>query len=376
MRIGSCSLLITCVVLCGCGHEQNDGTAGPARNNDANSTAAIPVAHAEPADLVDLRLRVEKGDRFPLIKTVEQQLTQQTTTAQASAVTRLQLSLMLEVEQATPEEVLFAVRYTRVHYAHNVNGKHTVYDSAAPTGFIPSDAVPYAGLVGHGYSVRIGADHKVIELIGHDRFLQDCLAQVPVARRQSLTNEIAVRFGDEGVAGFIPDTFGVLPFDESAKPELASRVQDGDSWTIERQLMQPIPVHLKSTCRVVRVTPATAEIDIAGRVIPGQTYSSQASGTKSSVRILGGTSSGICVVDRPTGLPVDVQRLEMLNVQVVAPDGTQVSQVKRISTTVRLFPTERGRVVQQLSRETEIVPVSAQSQTDDTGAITIPTSAP
>lgn len=373
MRIRSCSLLITCVVLFGCGREQHDETVDRAPGNNGTSTPAIPVAHAEPADLVDLRLRVEKGDRFPLIKTIEQQLTQQTAAAQASAVTRLQLSLMLEVEQATSEDVLFAVRYTRVHYAHNVNGKHTVYDSAAPTGSTPWDAVPYAGLVGHGYSVRIGADHKVIELIGHDQFLQDCLAQVPIDRRQSLTNEIAVRFGDEGVAGFIPDTFGVLPFDGKAKPDLASRVQEGDSWKIERQLMQPIPVHLKSTCRVVRVTPTTAEIDIAGRVIPGQTYSSQASGVNSSVRILGGTSTGICVVDRPTGLPIDVQRLEMLNVQVVAPDGTQVSQVKRISTTVRLFPTERGRVV-RLSNDTGIMPASAQSTTEDSGAITIPTS--
>ena len=97
------------------------------------------------------------------------------------------------------------------------------------------------------------------------------MADVPVDRRPMLINETAVRFGNEGVAVFVPDTVGLLPFDKEVKPELACHVQEGDSSNYDRRLMQPIPVHLKATCRVIRVTPSSMEIDIARRIIPGQT---------------------------------------------------------------------------------------------------------
>jgi len=366
-----CLLLFVAIV--GCQRAEDQSTSSTAANNPQKKHSAIPVAQAEPADLVDLRLRVQVGERFPLIKTVEQQVTQKSSSASANAITRLQLSLILLVEEVTDDSVVFNVRYTRVHYAHNVDGRHSVYDSSAPTGSIPHDAVPYAGLVNNGYSVRVGRSNKIQELIGHDLFLQRCVAEVPYDRRQTLMNEIAVRFGDEGVAGFIPDTLGLLPFDPNAKPELASRVQEGDSWNYERKLMQPIPVHLKSMCRVIRVTPATTEIDIAGRITPGQTYSSLESSVGHSVRILGGITSGTCIVDRASGLPIDVNRQEILNLEVLSAQGTKISQEKRISTTVRLFPIERGPIVRTPMADSAIVPVSATKPTAGVKVHAIPT---
>ena len=44
----------------------------------------------------------------------------------------------------------------------------------SPAGIISYDAVPYARLVGNSYSVRVGPDHKVGKLIGHDDFLRHC----------------------------------------------------------------------------------------------------------------------------------------------------------------------------------------------------------
>ena len=373
MKIQYCSLMVAIVVMAGCQRTNAPATTSESGDNNADDQRAIPVAHAEPADLVDLRLKVQAGDRFPLIKTVEQSVSQQSSTDTASAVTRLQLSLVLTVEEVIEDSIVFNVRYSRIHYAHNVDGHQSVYDSSSPTETIPVDAVPYAGLPGNDYSLRIGPDHRVQELIGHDEFLERCMAGVPVARRATLMNEIAVRFGDDGVAGFVPDTIGLLPFDRKATSELACRVQEGDSWNYERQLMQPIPVNLKSTCRVIRVTPDSTEIDIAGRVTPGTTYSDDASSGGAAVRILGGTTSGTCIVDRRTGLPMDVERRELLNVQVIAPDGTKISQEKRIATTVRLFPEERGTVVGTPRRDSQIIPVSAEGPNKDPRARTIPT---
>ena len=73
--------------------------------------------------------------------------------------------------------------------------------------------------------MRIGRSNNIEALIGYDLFLQRCVTGVSHDRRQTFMNEVAVRCGDEGVAGFIPDTIGLLPFDPGAKPEPASRVQ-------------------------------------------------------------------------------------------------------------------------------------------------------
>lgn len=362
------------VTISGCQRSDDKSTADAADPGEARSNvSAIPIAHAEPADLVDLRLRVEPGDRFPLIKTVRQSILQQSNSGEATADTELELHLVLKVESADEQSVVFHVQYSRVRFIQDGQGRRAVYDSAQPPARIPFAAVPYAGLVGNGYSVRVGRDNQIKELIGHDDFMERCIAGIPSERRQNLMNEIAVRFGDEGVAGFIPDTIGLLPFDADAKAEIASRVQEGDSWKYERNLMQPIPVHLKSTCRVVRVSQNQAEIDIAGRVTTGRTYATPQQTDAGAVNIRGGSTMGVCIVDRRTGLPIDVQRTELLQVEVSAPDGTEVRQDKRIETSVRLFPTERGPIVRSTASPTTVQPASARGISRTNTADSIPT---
>ena len=120
---------------------------------------------------------------------------------------------------------------------------------------------------------------------------------------------------------------------------------------------------------MVRVTPVTTEIDIAGRITPDQTYSS----VGHSVRIVGGITSGTCIVDRASGLPIYVNRQEILNVEVLASKDTKISQEKRISTIVQLFPTERRAVVRRPNAESAVIPVLANQPTANSDVHTIPT---
>ena len=201
------------------------------------------------------------------------------------------------------------------------------------------DAVPYAGLPGNGYSLIVGPDHRVRKIIGYDEFPERFMFDVPCDRRETLMNEVAVRFGDEAVVEFILDTVGLLPFDKGAGPELACCVQEWDSWKYERRLMQPVPVSLKSTCHLIRVTPTSSEIEIEGRISSGQTYITKHVKSAGSVRINGGSTSGTCVVDRRTGVPKEVHCQEVLNIEIDTPGGILVSQEKQLTSTIRLFPT-------------------------------------
>ena len=132
-----CLLLI--IAIAGCQRAENQSVSSMTADNPSERISAIPVAQAKPADLVDLRLRVQTGERFPLIKTVEQQVTQtSSSSASANAITRLQLSLILLVEDVTDDSVVFNVRYTRVHYAHNVDGHRNIYDSTTSSSSLRS----------------------------------------------------------------------------------------------------------------------------------------------------------------------------------------------------------------------------------------------
>jgi hypothetical protein len=117
--------------------------------------------------------------------------------------------------------------------------------------------------------------------------------------------------------------------------DAASMVMPGDVWTRERRLMQPVPVYLTSTYRLTDINAATAEIEITGRIASGEAVNSEGAGR---VRISGGRSLGQCIVDRVSGLPVDVRLNRVMTIQIQTEEGLEVTQEKEILTTIRAFP--------------------------------------
>lgn len=288
-----------------------------------------------------LELRLREGDRFPLIKTIEQSLRQKSETDQAFAITRLELTLTITVQQVAADAILMGVVYSRVNYQHDVAGQQLSFDSSNHRGAIPWDALPYAGMVGNGFSFWLGRDNSIREMVGYREFLERCVANVPLDRRETLLSEISNRFGDDGVANFVDDSIGMLPYDNTVDAESATRVMLGDMWTRERRLMQPVPVHLTTTYRLTSMNNTTAEIDITGRVATGEAATPDQAGR---LRISGGHSLGRCVVDRATGLPLEMNLTRMITMKVTTSDLHEVTQEKQIITTIRAFPEARGPV--------------------------------
>ena len=286
-----------------------------------------------------LELALREGDRFPLIKTVEQTLVQKSETHPALARTKLDLSIAITVHEVRADAALLGVQYSRVVYEHDLAGRRLKFDSASHSGAIPWDAVPYAGMVNNGFAFWIGRDNQIRGLVGYKEFLERCVAEVPLERRQTLLSELSQRFGDDGVANFVDDSIGLLPYDASVDEDAASRVLPGDVWTRERRLMQPVPVYLKSTYTLTDIDADTARIEITGRIASGEAINAAGD---SRVRISDGRTLGHCVVDRSTGLPLDVQIDRHLVLHVQTDDGYEVIQEKDIRTTIRGFPQTSG----------------------------------
>lgn len=197
-------------------------------------------------------------------------------------------------------------------------------------------------MVNNGFSFWLERNNSIRELIGYQDFLERCVANVPLARRETLLSEISNRFGDDGVANFVDDSIGLLPYDDTVDEAAATRVMPGDQWTRERRLMQPVPIHLTSVYRLISLDDVAAQIEITGRVAGGE---AAAAADPSRLRIIGGQSIGQCLVDRATGLPLQMNLSRFIKMQLTTSDNQQVIQEKHIETTIRSFPEMRGVTV-------------------------------
>ncbi len=337
--------------------------------DETDPDTRLASAPADPKG-VQLELHLRKGDRFPLIKTVEQSLIQKSDTAPATARTRLELTLAISVEEEREDAIRLHVNYGRVVYEHDINGQRLSFDSQTHQGSVPWDAIPYSGMVGNGFSFWLGRDNRIRELVGYQDFLQKCVENVPLDRRQTLLAELSHRFGDDGVANFVDDSIGLLPYDTTVDKEAATRVMAGDVWTRERRLMQPVPVYLTTTYRLTEINDETADIDITGRVASGEAVQESGPGR---VRVSGGRSMGNCIVDRATGLPLEMRLTRNMTIHVTTEDNQEVVQEKEILTTIRAFPEVRGPVVENPARRTNIAPASGTLDSTSGSATRIPT---
>jgi hypothetical protein len=402
----ACLTLLSVFVLSGCGNSESGDTAanssdtelleellGPSvdpaeesqqrpsgsanRTSEAAGSSRIAAVSRSPGYEVSrrnspkgdrLELKLRAGDRFPLIKTIEQKLEQQSEIAPARALTKLQMTMVISVEDVTETGVLLNVMYRRINYSHDVNGQQVVFDSDRHQGDIPWDAIPYAGMIDNGFSFWLGRDNRIQKLVGYQEFLERCVARVPMERRETLLGEISNRFGDDGVANFVDDSIALLPYDATVDADSATRVLPGDVWTRERRLMQPVPVHLKSTYRLISMDDQRAEIEISGRISSGDTRASDGAGR---LRVTGGQSLGHCTVDCATGLPIEVDLTRYITMRITTADQQEVTQQKTILTSIRSFPEMKASVTSR-KQPPAIRQVQAQSNLDDGGAVPIP----
>lgn len=334
-------LLLAALCLTGCGYFQSSQETAEDDFPDLDTELAETVPATEIAEETGekLELKLHVGDRFPLVKTVEQRLVQALPQGPVTSTSRLEMLLAISVEEDRDSRKRLGVRYHQVRYAEDVAGRRIEFDSRSPSGPVPPEAMAYAGLVGNGFSFWIGPENQLIELVGFNDFLQRCVQSVPPEQRQTVLTQLAATSGEDGIANFVDDTIGLLPYgEEGQKP-----MHVGSSWELKpRQVVRPIPMVVTTQCILKDLSDHTAEISLLGNIAASTTYGpsgQEQHGLKLSVR--GGRSLGTCLVDRQSGLPTDSKVERYLEMDVELADGTRFSQTKETLTTIRAFP-EQG----------------------------------
>jgi len=204
------------------------------------------------------------------------------------------------------------------------------YDSDAPQRPVPLSALGYHGLKDNGFEFWLSADNQIIEIVAFDQFLDRCMREVPPGRQQQVRAAMAATSGSDGIANFVDDSIGLLP---------ATAVREGETWSRDRQVLQPVPMHLRNRYVLRRITDEIAEIDITGTVSPSVNFGPATPANRDlNIVVRGGNSVGTCLLDRRTGLPMQSRVEQSLDMTVRLPDGSEFDQYKSTMTTIKYFP--------------------------------------
>ena len=293
---------------------------------------------SENAGPTKLTLNLNEGDRFPLIKTVQQEVSQTSLQGVSKSTSEVELYFAITVEEIRDDQKRLGVTYSRVKYSHNLEGETVRYDSNKPTGSIPQAALPYHGMVNNGFSFWIGPDNQIIDIVNFNDFLQNCLRDVPHDQRDNLMQTLLASSSQDGIANFVDDSIALLPYDATS-PDKGSTVSVGDHWQRERTVPQPLPMKVSHTYTLKSVNDSVAEIDVIGTISPTAATTADASGQQAvQVAVRDGNMYGTCKIDVATGLPIQSQIDQYINMNVTMKGGISFDQRKRTLTTVRAFP--------------------------------------
>lgn len=331
-RFGMCIVLLgACAGWLGCsGSENEEDLLLPdflSESSESDGGTGIPTAGA--ASSVMLELKLQPGDRFPLRKVVEQQLFQPSLTGeQIVHDTRLELQMVISIESTEPSRTLLGVRYDRVKFNSNIGGESIEYDSANTLAQVPAAAAPYQRMIGNGFSFWIGADNQIIETVGFEEFCNRCIAS-----QQELLN-IEAYVGEKGVADFVDNSIGLLPYGIARRP--------GESWQRPRHISRPVPMQMNTTYTLSELNDSTAVIDIQGEYLPSTTFSDSASPEGVRVVVQSGSARGSCSIFRDSGLPKESTVVEQIQMVVQQSGAIEFPQQLVRRTTIESYPQITG----------------------------------
>lgn len=332
---------------CGSQEAQSDikdgvlGLADPLTSRVADPKAAPPV---------DLSLKLTRGMRIPIKKTVQQELSQSSIKGVKKSTSQLELMMAITVDDIRGQEKRFAVQYSRVKYAQNFDQQSVTFDSSDPHSPVPPAAIPYQGMVNNGFAFWVGQDNQIKQIEGYEAFLNRCLAGVPEEQRDAMITKIAASSQHDGLANFIDDTIGLLPYDETADRN-GTLVNVGYTWKRRRYLNQPLPITVEQTYTIKEISDKIVLLDMTGAVLPTTSFS-KGTYDDMNVQIRGGHSYGQCTIDLATGLPTHSQVDQYIDMLVGLEGGITFEQRKHILTTVTTYPPQADQAIQPAAFET------------------------
>ena len=332
VRLAAALGLLVLFTLAGCGLGGNEEPEEPEIPAWVSGTS--DKAHEGPSQLA---LHLRAGDRFPLRKTIEKEVIQETPGSDPQVHRlRIELTLGMTVDEVRDGKTRFRVKYDRVRYVHHMPEEVLEYDSSSPPANLPLSIRAWHAMVGDGFAFWVGRDNQIAGVEGFEEFLQRCLANVPPDRRDEVLMSIESSSGENGVADFVDNAIGLLPYGEIKQP--------GQSWERSRHIGRPVPMIVDNTYTLKELNDKRAVVQIDGKITPSTTLMNTEHEDIQKVRmtVRNGSTWGECTLFRDTGLPERSRVEHQILMTVHMTGGREFDQRVRGATTIEAFPTQVG----------------------------------
>lgn len=300
------------------------------RQDDIDDESDIDDLEDAPPKSFEQDGKMKSGDRFPLSKTIEHRLTQTDSEGTRVSTSRTEIELTLIVDRILSDgRKQMSVKYERVQFEQQSGGKRVFYSSDRQADAVPPEAFLYSGLAGNGFTFWIDPTNRVGDVTGYAEFLQRCLRNVPAQFRENVQRQLEASKVEAGVATFVDDSIGMLPYRFDPKHTNVA-IPQGTGWDLEpRYCESPIPIVTHAQCVLKELTSNSADIRLTGQISgPDEPVPVRHAEGDFTVSVKGGRCNGTCRIDRRTGLPTLSQIQRDIDLIIEFPDGQRVEQNK------------------------------------------------
>jgi len=298
----------------------------------------IPATSRAANDTVDLKLRLEKGQEYKLVITIEQSIVQWIMESEMEMDQTIVLGETFKVTDVD-EDGTYTIEVTIGPVAMKMESKmgSFEFDSEDPPDEIPVMAKGIAALVDQAFTLKMTPQGKVVEVSGFEdvfESMMDALEDLEGPMKDQMIDDMKRQFGDDALKEMMENVTAIYP----SKP-----VSVGDSWEQEVVMARTFPLIAKTTYTLAERKDGIASLKIDGTFEPNPDGEPMKMGPMTMKMALKGTQEGTFQIDEATGWFVEGEMTQEMEGEVTvsgAPGaGGEMSIPMRIKGTTT-FKTE------------------------------------
>ncbi len=244
------------------------------------------AAQCTPAEPVELRVNLKKGDKYVQTMTTEQKVVQSLPQmgpgvpagkqTQTSTVT---ITYTIECTDVDEEGTTIKLTYDRIQVEKEQStamdgsksespGRKTVYDSQKDENPTDPETIAYSVMIGNGFSVKLSPRAEVLDMLGVEEFLNRVYSGLKIpdtAEGREVKKMLHEQFGANTMKHMLSRSY--LPYPEG-------KVAEGDSWKDTMDLGGAgFPLKVENTYTVDDLDSSEAVLMTEGKItsIEGQT---------------------------------------------------------------------------------------------------------
>ncbi|MCB1138970.1 MAG: hypothetical protein KDK23_09455 [Leptospiraceae bacterium] len=263
--------------------------------------ALLFIISCGPSEPVQLRVNLQKGDKYVQTVVTDQSIKQQIMgMAEAQEQkTKTSITYTVECTEVDDSGTTIKVTYDRIQVEKDGSSGKSSYDSEKDKEPTNPDALAYAKMIDHGFSVKLSPRSEVVDMIGIEEFLERVYSSLELPDDETgrqIRQMLKTQFGPQTMKHMLERSY--IPYPEK-------EVGEGDSWNkLVDMGGAGIPIQVDSTYTIKDLGSSEVILETRGKISSDKEQAMKILSMEMKYN-LSGTMDGEQVVDLDRGVLVE-----------------------------------------------------------------------